>query len=494
MSDTGADRTGMDRRTFLKMTGAAGAGALAGPHLTDVAWGAQVPGDTPEERAINGAKALKKNIDLNILIWGQFYNGKMRELAAEFKEKTGIGIGGVQDLTIVAISAKAMAESLAKSSAFDIIHIDAPMIPTLVNAGYIMPFDKFMERGGMIYRSVAPPIVEQSRYHGETYGFVTDGNVHATALRKDYFENPEERKRFEDQHGKPLKWPETWDDYLELAKFFTRPPDFHGVAELRARKWVGPAWYLMRFYANGGFPFADDMTPTLYNDAGRKAMEWYLGIKPYAAKDTAIWGSPQTIPFVAGGGAFMWTYWTGGFGVAERPDSRTRGKWMHGVVPGSRLQGRLVKRSISASAISVVINRRSQNAEAAYWLCQYWASPKNSTELIADPKIQFHDPWAPEHMKDPRVLAKYTPQGVDATIKCLEVTSPLITLPGYLEFSDLLDKNLADAFVGTISGDEALKKTEAEWRDVVKRIGTKLLVKDLASYKAAFPKIDLPRS
>ena len=90
--------------------------------------------------------------------------------------------------------------------------------------------------------------------------------------------------------------------------------------------------------------------------------------------------------------------------------------------------------------------------------------------------------------------AKYTPQGLEATAKCLEITTPSILLPGNLEFTDILDKNLVDAFAGTISGDEALKKTEAEWRDVVKRIGVKLLTADLANYKAAFPKIDLPTS
>jgi len=338
------------------------------------------------------------------------------------------------------------------------------------------------------------PQVRQTYYHGENYGFVTDGNVHITGLRRDFFENPEERKRFEDKHGKPMKWPETWDDYLELAKFFTRPPDLYGVSDLRSRKWLGPIWFLMMFYANAGFPFADDMTPTLYNDAGRKAVEWYLATKAYSTKDIAIWGTTQNIPFVAGGGAFMWTYWSGGPAVAERPDSKTRGKWVYGVVPGSRMQGRLVKRSVSDPVIAVVINRRGQNPEAAYWLCQYWASPKHSTEIVADPKLQFHDAWAPEHMKDPRVLAKYTPQGVEATAKCLEVTTPSVFLPGYLEFTDILDKNLVDAFTGTISGDEALKKTEAEWRDVIKRIGAKLLIKDLASYKAAFPKIDLPKT
>ena len=114
------------------------------------------------------------------------------------------------------------------------------------------------------------------------------------------------------------------------------------------------------------------------------------------------------------------------------------------------------------------------------------------TEIVTDPKLQFHDPWAPEHFKDPRVAAKYTPQGMEATEKCLQVSCPPILLPGNQEFTDILDKNLADAFTGTIGADEALKKTEAEWREVIKRIGTRLLGRDLASYKATLPKVDVP--
>jgi hypothetical protein len=82
---------------------------------------------------------------------------------------------------------------------------------------------------------------------------------------------------------------------------------------------------------------------------------------------------------------------------------------------------------------------------------------------------------------------------MEATEKCLQISCPPILLPGNQEFTDILDKNLADAFTGAVSGDEALKKTETEWRDAMKRIGTRLLVKDLASYKAAMPKVDVPQ-
>jgi len=94
-----------------------------------------------------------------------------------------------------------------------------------------------------------------------------------------------------------------------------------------------------------------------------------------------------------------------------------------------------------------------------------------------------------EHLETP---SPHTPGGVKATVDSLEVTTPPIMLPGYLEFTDILDKNLADAFTGAIKGDQALKQTEEEWKEVIKRVGAKRLAPDLATYKAAMPKVDVP--
>jgi multiple sugar transport system substrate-binding protein len=348
-----------------------------------------------------------------------------------------------------------------------------------------------MERGG--YKLVSNgPQADICRYRGETYGVLTDGNVHTCFVRKDLME--EHGKRFEDKFGKKIDFPETWDDYLQLGKFFYEATDgkIVGFADLRSRKAGAPDWFMMAFYSHGGFPFADDMSPTLNNAAGQKAMELWVGTKAYQAKEASTWGTPQTIPFFNQGNAAMMCYWDGSMGTVSAANSPTRGKWRFGVVPGSRLTGRLVKRSISQPCVALVVNARGQNPEAAYWLCQYLGGTENSTKIVADPENVFHDAWHPKHMTDPRVFEKYTPEGVKVIEKSLQIVTPAILVPGFPEFWDLLDKNLADAFVGTIKGDEALKKTEEEWKDVIKRVGAKRLSQDLKTYRAAFPKVDVP--
>ncbi len=480
----------ISRRGFLKRAGIAGA-VVAGSRVGSpgMAWGAEAV----EERLVNAGKALKKKVELNALVWGQYLRGQSQKLANDFKEKTGIGIGGTMDVNPFVMAQKAMAEAVARSGKFDLIHVDLNMVPTLVNAGMLEPLNKHMERVGYKYESVGP-MTEMSKYHGETYGLITDGNVYHLQIRKDYFENPEERKKFEDKHGRPMKWPDTWEEYNELVKFFTRPGTIWGSGDLRARLSGGSWWFYMMFYSKGGFFFADDMNPTIYNEAGVKAAEEWVATKAAATPDMAQWGTPQNIPFIIKGNVFAVNYWPGLIQLSEAPASPTKGKWLYGVVPGSRVKGRLIKRSCSAPLSGWVVNKLGQNPEAAALLAMYLTTVENSARVVGDDENAFHDPWRPEHFRDKVIASKYVGDkgGIAALQKCIQITTPAIYLPGYQEFYDILDKNLADAFVGTITPEQAMKKTDEEWKGAIKRIGAKRLATDLPTYKAAFPKVDVP--
>jgi hypothetical protein len=74
----------------------------------------------------------------------------------------------------------------------------------------------------------------------------------------------------------------------------------------------------------------------------------------------------------------------------------------------------------------------------------------------------------------------------------MQVVSPPIYLTGYLEFQDLLAKNLSEAYTGQLPARDVLKRTTDEWIGVVNRIGKRKLIEELASYKAVMPKKDVP--
>ena len=86
------------------------------------------------------------------------------------------------------------------------------------------------------------------------------------------------------------------------------------------------------------------------------------------------------------------------------------------------------------------------------------------------------------------MVKNYTPAGIKAIEQNMQVVSPPVYLTGYLEFQDVLGKNLSEAYVGQLPAKDVLKKTTDEWNAIVNRIGQRKLKDELASYKALMPK------
>ena len=111
---------------------------------------------------------------------------------------------------------------------------------------------------------------------------------------------------------------------------------------------------------------------------------------------------------------------------------------------------------------------------------------------MSDPVNAFNDAWSNAHFAAQPVIDAYTQEGINAIKKNFEIVCPPIYLTGYLEFQDALGKNLSEAYVGQLPAKDVLKNTENEWNKIIGRIGRAKLKKDLASYKAAMTKRDVP--
>ena len=445
---------------------------------------------TPEERVIAAAKGLNAT-DVTGIIWSP-YLVPMQPVIADFKKATGIGVGAVQDISIFDTPQRAMAEALSRSPQFDFIHIDSNMIPSLASAGYLEPLDEYMKKADFKIEAVADYAAFMT-YKGNTYGIPTDGNVHAQFVRKDLIENPDNKKKYADKYGKELKFPETWEeDYQIQETLMDQSKDLYGSGNLRNRA-NGPTWWYMMLYSAGGFPFDDEMKPTLNTPAGQYALEIYLREKKVAHPESSGWGTPQMIPRIAGGNVVSCQYWDGIIKLNENPEkSKTTGKWLYGVVPGSDFSGKRIHRSISSPLAALLINKYSPRKAQAAYLALWLASGKNSIPIVSDRVNTFHDAWAKAHMTAEPVIQAYTAAGIKAIEANFQVVSPPVYLTGYLEFQDTLGKNLSEAYIGQLPAKDVLTKTENEWAAVVRRIGQRRLQDELASYKALMPKRDRP--
>ena len=439
---------------------------------------------------VAAAKQIGKT-DLKAIMWSNYFvpmDGPMKE----FQQATGISITNIKDLSTPTIPQAAMAEALTRSPDFDIIHLGSEMIPSLVSAGYLEPLDEYMKKANYKMDAVGD-YANLATYDGKTYGIITDGNIFVHQLRKDLFEDVDNKKKFEDKFGKPLAYPQTWDDEFQQMKLFHNPEKgIYGSGNLRSRGF-GYVWFLMYLYSFGGFPFDTDMKPTVSSEAGNRAMEVYLRDKEVAFPDSPSWGTSQMIPHIAAGDVFSCQYWGGLIKLQENPaKSKTVGKWTYGVVPAGTANDKPLYRAAGMPVVVLTVNRHSPRKAAAAYMACWLGTEKASSQIVSDRVNTFHDAWTKREMSDPRVVEAYTPAGIKAIQANLQIASPNIYLTGNQEFVDVLDKNLGQAYLGQLKADEALKQIDEDFAKVVKRIGASKLKKDYKTYAAIMPSATKP--
>jgi multiple sugar transport system substrate-binding protein len=168
-----------------------------------------------------------------------------------FQSQFGITIK-LDTIPYDALQQKVFAELASSSSYYDIMIVDTPWMPALT--GKITPLSSYIKNSKLndiakpdlqdfiakvfydtaVYNPSKPylhfpdptqPInVDTITGHGfEIYGFPLQANVLTMSYRKDLFDDPHEQAAFQQQYKKPLQVPATWDDFVSVAQFFTRP-------------------------------------------------------------------------------------------------------------------------------------------------------------------------------------------------------------------------------------------------------------------------------
>jgi multiple sugar transport system substrate-binding protein len=69
----------------------------------------------------------------------------------------------------------------------------------------------------------SPSLLGMQQFDNGIAGLPFHDGPECLIYRKDLFEDEEEQQRFQQQHGKPLAVPQTWDDFQTVARFFNRP-------------------------------------------------------------------------------------------------------------------------------------------------------------------------------------------------------------------------------------------------------------------------------
>jgi ABC-type glycerol-3-phosphate transport system substrate-binding protein len=156
-----------------------------------------------------------------------------------WEELTGIKID-VVEIPFDEMFPKTMAEFRAGTGAYDVLNVVPSQMPDLVNAGVIEPLDDYIDQYGFRehLQTIAPVYRDNWKTVNDvTYGLPDDGDVYVLYYRTDLFEDPENQAAFQEKYGYELAPPATWQQFDEIAAFFTDKyaPDLRGRDDPRRR-------------------------------------------------------------------------------------------------------------------------------------------------------------------------------------------------------------------------------------------------------------------
>lgn len=478
------DRGIITRRRFLKETSALGLGTAIGTTIAMSPLGARkafadISG--PEERAWAlaqeaAAKAEKRTLTL-LIPTGSI--GNMTPYVDLWKSELGIDLEFIEEPDEV-IHTKGMQEAVAKTGRYDILMPTAMSYPDLMDSGVIYDLtdwvdqydpELFNEQYGVVF----PASHHAQLYNGRVAGLLNDGDQITLLCRDDYLQDPDRRKAFEDQNGYELGVPNTWQEYLTLAKFMHDPENkFYGSLEYRSPYYV--KWmFMQRLVSKGRLYFDQEMNPTFNSDEGIAALEDMLEMNDYLHPDAFSFTWSSNYNAFGRGEGFMNIVWPSGFKYSKAPSTgpATTGKIAATVTPADTLpDGSLLYAGMFCWGYGYSVSKYSANPELAYAYCQWMTSPTISADAI--PYLGgYSDPYRVNHMREPtdRLVETYSHTYLDTLYNNIVNTVPDFCLPGGFEYQDALDKEVHACMTGTKSPQEALDAAARKFERITRRIG-----------------------
>jgi multiple sugar transport system substrate-binding protein len=439
----------------------------------------EAPQDGSAYRAVAAAKKFKGSA-ISMTIESGLQALEPRNFSGPlWQDLTGI-TSNVVELSHPDQYSKPIAEHIAQSGAYDVIDIEPSWIPSLADGGVIAPIDdhvaKYMNPADL--EDYHPLYKFLPTYKGKRWGFFDDGDQWALYYRRDLFEDGKLKSAYRAKFNQDLRVPQGWDEYDQVAQFFTDQlaPKVYGAAHFRKAGSPGNQFaFAQQFRANGG-KFFDPATmkAQLASPAGVKTLQqMVLANKASIPGNNDLDAVAQWAAWLQGKVEMMFSWPPTGRmseNYAQRdkainfvPSSAIAGKVGYTVIPGGNGE--------MASGYVKALTTDSQNAEAAYLFMQWSTSPPVSLVRVMLP-YTLRDPYRLSHFTSP-IYRSLWPSAKEYLLALSDAANGSVVdliLPGAQDYALTLDRMCTSVWAGEDPA-SALAKADAEWDAVTARIG-----------------------
>lgn len=381
----------------------------------------------------------------------------MDKLKHKFEERTGIKVVIEMYEHSEAVN-KVMLDLNSRRGRYDFILQPHRELGRFVANGHLAPIDQFMNDPKLRDPGFKPEEAlyqglwkEISWYGGKAYGFPFTALTMYLWYRKDLLEDPQERAGFKAKYGYDMQVPATWDQYRDLAEWFTRPEQgFYGTAIQGKRHEA--LWYewLNFLYSFGGdmmeVSSGSECGPIIVNSPEAVAsLDYYKSLIPYSPSDTLNYFWDDVMVAMQQGKTFEMIMWNDATYAVEDPSQSTvSGKMGFDLVP----QGKGGKVG-QVEGWTYLIPAYAEDKEAAYLFIQWM--------MEFDQQLEQHQNGGasarPDVYAHPDVQ-KITYSKASMDTNAVAIAKP--TIPESPEITEILVLELSNALAGKKTSRQAL--------------------------------------
>ena len=472
-----AVRTGqLSRRQFMQRAAAAGLSASMVASLT---------ARSPRLAAAQAETPRFDDLTLQ-LSTGETYPEIFKMYADEVKDQFGLEFTytgtAPQDMY-----QKDMLEFASGASSNDIVMFQPAWMPDY--APHLADLGALAEEHGLDFHlDDALDVFRESytTWEGTFYAVPMDADQHNFYYNTVAFEDDRNKEAYQAEFGTELKVPDTWDDYIQVAQFFSgRDWDFdgedeYGVVEAWQRGGFAWYWWQSKFFSYGGIYFDEEMNPLINTPSGIKALEVPMAIADFVPPGTANFGSPEARNAFMNGEAPMVVHWTSTAKLSKNPESSQIVDAVGiAMVPGVQTADGVYRRPALPTGWVAGIPKYSENIEAAAYVLDFYLQPERSLAISLNPAA-WSEPWRQSSF-DPEAWESQWPDDpeygrrvIEVMEQTLDVGVPDLQIPGQDEYVKVADAEISAAIAGEKDPARALNDAAEEWNNITDRLGRDL--------------------
>ncbi|MGN8553143.1 UNVERIFIED_CONTAM: extracellular solute-binding protein [Microbacterium sp. SLM126] len=176
----------------------------------------------------NGWSQEFAGTELNVLAEATLNSDILNELLPEFTEMTGIDVT-IETAPFAQLVQRATLDFSTSQGDFDVVSIPYDYLGAYAGSGYLEDITPLMDANAdnvsdeFNQEDLLPGLWDTAAlWDGKYYGMPSNSAVTMMLYRSDLLENESEKAAFEAEYGYELAPATTWDQYYDIAEFFTR--------------------------------------------------------------------------------------------------------------------------------------------------------------------------------------------------------------------------------------------------------------------------------